>query len=187
MLLVKGRSAVRTQLTVLALVTVVAAGCGSDDGSTVGAGGSGRPVTSVPEVEPCALAEASCDAVIAPREGFPPSQLPKPGQRPLTRNKAIEVARAYGSAPDSARVEARPMSYEKLRQAVETSFEDASISPRRALWVVTVHAPITTPAPPGQPPGRYPVYTVALDAATGFEVGLWAGLDAFEKGAPKNG
>lgn len=71
------------------------------------------------------------------------------------------------------------MSYRQLQETIVPEYEDPGIAPQRAVWVITVHAPITTPAPPGQPADTYSVYTVALDVATGFEVGLWAGLDAF--------
>jgi hypothetical protein len=193
-MLLKRRSAGILLTTTIAASALV--GCAGDghDRQVVSAGApiessiAATTITSAqpaddPIVDPCATPGVDCAALRAPRDGFPPSQ-PPPDRPPIDQAHAEWVARqyaAYGAlnpiAPATAEIHATVTAFGRLGELADFGFDDPSIARDRAVWVVTVHAPIRMGTEPAEL--THDVYTVVLDVASGFQVALCGGIDAF--------
>lgn len=169
--------------TAIALgLTVLIGACGAGGGaSNVVAPPSIDPGTAI--ADPCAVQGASCDAV-RPREqqveGFPPS-LPRPaGRAPTGRSDAVTIALAASSAPASTTVRSAVMSYGEYTGRMRLG-SNLTVSPERAVWVVTVAHPLATRGAPGRPGGSVPLYTVVIDVASASRSRSWETMTSFNR------
>src|SRR5579884_1719497 len=92
----------------------------------------------------------------------------------ISRDTAIVTALRFAAtpqtpvAPASSPVQARMMSRTAYERLDPNGGENYVPDPRRLIWVVTVHASIATSGGPARPPEIKDVYTVAIDAETGW-------------------
>jgi hypothetical protein len=61
------------------------------------------------------------------------------------------------------------MTFAEADKIVSTG-ESTVVSADRPVWVVTVHAPMTTDAPADMTPKTWPYYTVVEDGYSGFPI-----------------
>ena len=127
-----------------------------------------------PQLQQCVEAHGVCDpAAESVRRANNPEANP-PGDSPVYETReVIELgARRGAKTPLTPEAAATSPTYSALMsrqkfEAISGENRNAAVDSRRAVWVVTVHAPMATDGSPGVPPEVKPVYSVAFDAETG--------------------